>query len=352
MNEEFLRKLLFKFEPEVAHNIFNAVFSSLSYLPQVLNFITEDNFVTNKALSQNLFNTNFINPVGLAAGFDKNATMIKGMHSFGFGHMELGTITKLAQKGNPKPRMFRYIKEKSIQNAMGFNNQGSFKIASRMQNIYPYSIPLGINIGKNKNVVDEDEIIKDYIFLVNTFSDISDYITINISSPNTKNLRKLQNNKFVETLLKEINKITKQDILIKLSPDMNNKDAISLAQCCIDNKASGIILTNTTSDYSLIDNAKDFGGISGAVLKEKSLTMLKEVSKEIFGKCKIISVGGISTSEDAYERIIYGANLVQIYTSLIYNGIHTVKNINKGILEHLRKDGFTNITEAVGCKIK
>jgi dihydroorotate dehydrogenase len=350
LNDKIFRDLLFKFDPEMAHNIFASIFTTLSYAPQSLNYFIEKNFVIDKQLNQKIFNKDFLNPVGLAAGFDKNATMAKSLCAFGFGFLEFGSVTKIAQNGNAKPRLFRYKKEKSLQNAMGFNNDGAFKIASRLEKIYPFSLPIGINLGKNKWIENNDS-IKDYVFLVETFKDIVDYFVINISSPNTKNLRDLQNKDYIKELLSSITQISNKPILIKIAPDMDIKSCVDLCVYAIENNASGIIATNTTNDYSLLENAKDFGGISGAVMKDKSTKVFKAISKELFGKCTLISVGGISNSEDAYERILHGASLVQIYTSIIYEGLSVVKNINQGILDRMKQDGFSHISQAIGAKL-
>jgi len=351
MNDALFRNLLFSLEPENAHSVFAGVFKMLSFAPQTLNYLINKNFIIDKALSQNIFKKDFLNPVGLAAGFDKNATMIKSMCAFGFGHQELGSVTKIAQKGNPKPRLFRFEEQKSLQNAMGFNNDGVFKIASRLESVYPFCLPLGINLGKNKNV-DNKDCIDDYVLMIDAFNDICDYFAINISSPNTKNLRDLQNKEFIKELLNQTTSISKKPILIKIAPDLDIKDAVDLCTYAVDCKASGIIATNTTNDYSILENAKDFGGISGSVISKKSFDMFKAISKELFGKCVLISVGGISNGKDAYNRILHGASLVQIYTSLIYEGIDVVKNINQEILQYLKDDGFLNISQAIGSKIK
>ncbi len=348
---ETLKKILFLFSPENAHNIAEFVFRFFSnYCQFIPSLLVDRYFVTDKMLEQKLFQTTFLNPVGIAAGFDKNATMIKMLTSFGFGHIEYGTITPLAQSGNTKPRMFRYPEFESIQNAMGFNNDGMEKIAKRVRKTYPYTTPLGANIGKNKNTTEENA-LKDYKILIETFKDMSDYLVINISSPNTPGLRDLQNEKFIEELFVMAKEMTKKPVLLKIAPDLKVNDAIDLCKVALKNGADGIIATNTTIDYTLLPHSKDFGGISGKVLKEKSYNLFKELAKEFFGKTILISVGGIDSAHEAYRRIKAGASLVQIYSSFIFKGPKLLKDINEEILLMMKEDGFNHISEAIGSDL-
>ena len=344
------KKVLFNLDAEMAHNIVSRTLGALSYSPQLLNPLIQKNFIDHPELTQELFGKSFYNPVGLAAGFDKNASMNRSLLAFGFGHLEFGSVTRVPQEGNEKPRLFRYTKEKSLQNAMGFNNDGGYKVAHRLQKLYPFAVPIGINLGKNKDVSNEDA-IADYVFLVKTFNEIVDYIVINFSSPNTKNLRDLQNKEFIEQLFEELQGIVTKPILFKIAPDMSSEDAIDLCSFAIEKGAGGIIATNTTSDYSLLTGSKKIGGISGEALQEKSFAMFKDISKELFGKTTLISVGGISNAKEAYRRILHGANLVQIYTAFIYEGSGCVRNINTELLELLKSDGYTHISQAVGANI-
>ena len=302
-------------------------------------------------MEQNILGTTFLNPLGLAAGFDKNATMIRALTALGFGHIEFGTITPKPQNGNPKPRLFRFQDQNSLQNAMGFNNQGMEKIKKRVEKLYPFATPIVANIGKNRTTSLKDA-LDDYKTLVNTFKDISDYMVINISSPNTPGLRELQNSDSIEKIFTMSKKITNKPILLKISPDLKIDDALSICSTALKYGADGIVATNTTTDYSLLQNSKDFGGISGNALKNKSLTMFKELSCEFYGKTTLISVGGISSAIEAYERIKMGANLIQIYSSFIFNGPKLNYEISKGILELMDKDGFHHISEAIGADTK
>ncbi len=348
---EMFKKVLFLFGPETAHNIAEFVFRiSSNYCQFIPSMLAKKYFVADKILEQQLLNTTFFNPVGIAAGFDKNATMIKMLTAFGFGHIEFGTITPLPQSGNPKPRMFRFPEFKSIQNAMGFNNDGMVKIAKRVDKIYPFAIPLGANIGKNKQT-SQDSAIDDYRQLIETFKKICDYLVINISSPNTPNLRDLQNEVFIKELFVVAKKLTDKPVLLKIAPDLSTKDAINICKIALENGAAGIIATNTTIDYTVLPNAKDFGGISGEVLKEKSYNLFKVLAKEFYGKTTLISVGGIDSAQEAYKRIKAGASLLQIYSSFIFQGPKLVKDINKGLLELIKKDGYNHISEAIGSDL-
>ncbi len=346
-----LKRILFKFDPETAHNIAEYSLRVLGKCKIAKSYMQKKNYITDPKLSQKVFGVTFANPVGLAAGFDKNATMIKAMQSLGFGFTEIGTMTPKPQDGNPKPRMFRYPEEKSVQNAMGFNNKGAHKVLKNLKKVYPFDIPIGANIGKNKTTPEEFA-LSDYKSLIKKFEDSSDYLVINISSPNTPNLRDLQNEKFITELFTMAKGLTDKPILLKIAPDMEVDMAINLCNSAINAGAAGIIATNTTIDYSLVPNCQNFGGLSGACLTQKSGSLFKEIAKELFGKTILISVGGISTGKEAYERIKNGATLVQSYSALIFEGPSMVRKINEEILELMAKDGYSNISEAIGANLK
>ncbi|MDR1285790.1 MAG: quinone-dependent dihydroorotate dehydrogenase [Campylobacteraceae bacterium] len=346
------KKILFKLDPERAHWLAECGMRfAADFMPFLLSFIASKYFVCDDKLEQETLGVKFSNPIGIAAGFDKNAVMIKTLSALGFGHVEYGTITPKPQNGNEKPRMFRHVEEKSLQNAMGFNNDGMGKISKRVSKIYPYTTPLGANIGKNKTTSQENA-INDYEELVKVFSPFCDYLAINISSPNTPNLRDLQNEKFVKELFKTCVKLTDKPILLKIAPDMSEKDVLSICEAAISEGGGGIIATNTTIDYSLVANPANVGGISGKALKEKSFNIFKTLAKEFYGKTTLISVGGVSSAKDVYDRLLEGANLIQIYTGFIYEGPSLAYQINKGILELMERDGFCNIKEAIGSRRK
>lgn len=346
-----IKPYLFKLQPESAHLLVESFLRGSNLLASAYNPWIENHFVTHESLSQELFGRTFLNPVGLGAGFDKNATMIRGMQALGFGFTEIGTVTPQPQAGNPKPRMFRHINEESIQNAMGFNNDGMHKVQKRLRKRFPFTTPIGVNIGKNKITAEKDA-IKDYTTLIKTFKDLCDYLVINISSPNTPGLRDLQNEEFITELFNEAKKLTDKPIFLKIAPDMSPEQAVELSKMAVDAGAAGIIATNTTIDYSLVENPEAIGGISGAVLKEKSFNIFEAVAKELYGKATLISVGGIDSAEEAYRRIRAGASLVQVYSALVFHGPTLIRDINLGLIGLLEADGFKNITEAIGADRK
>jgi len=351
LNYNTIKPLLFKLEPETAHHIAEFVLRLPNICQIPFNFFLQSHFISDDVLTQELFGREFLNPVGLGAGFDKNATMIRGIQLLGFGFTEIGTVTPRPQAGNPKPRMFRHIEEESIQNAMGFNNDGAYKVVKRIKKRFPFTTPIGINIGKNKNTP-EQEALNDYTHLIKSFEGLGDYFVINISSPNTPGLRDLQNEDFISNLFAQAKKLTDKPILLKIAPDMEIEDAVKLTKMAVEKGADGIIATNTTIDYSLIPNPKDIGGISGAVLKEKSFKIFEAIAKELYGKTVLISVGGIDSAEEAYKRIKAGASLVQILSGLIFHGPDMIMDINKELINLIKADGYENITQAIGSDRK
>ena len=351
INYQNIKPLLFKLQPESAHQLAECVLRLPNFCQMPFNSFLSSHFIDDKILNQELFGCTFFNPVGLGAGFDKNATMVRGIQTLGFGFTEIGTVTPKPQPGNPKPRMFRHIEEETLQNAMGFNNEGLLKVQKRLKRIYPFTTPIGVNIGKNK-VTPESEAINDYTTLIKALHSLGDYLVVNISSPNTPGLRDLQNEEFITRLFEEAKAITDKPILLKIAPDMSKKDAVALARLAVKKGADGIIATNTTIDYSLVKEPKDIGGLSGAALKEKSFEIFESIAKELYGKTTLISVGGIDSAEEAYRRIKAGASLVQIYTGLVFHGPDMIMNINRGLIELLKADGYSNITEAIGADRK
>ncbi|AJC84519.1 quinone-dependent dihydroorotate dehydrogenase [Campylobacter peloridis] len=352
MTYDDIKPLLYKLEPENAHALVEFGMRSLDCIfPGGLSFFAKNYIINDETLNQEIFNLKFYNPVGLAGGFDKNATMIRPLSALGFGFLEYGTFTPKPQSGNEKPRLFRLVEQESIQNAMGFNNKGKDAIAKELRKIYPFSIPLIANIGKNK-ITPNEEAINDYIILLNEFKNLCDLFVINISSPNTKNLRDLQSEEFITLLFQKAKEITDKPIILKIAPDMSIDNAILLCKSAIKAKADGIIMANTSIDYSLIDNARTFGGISGRLITQKSATFFKEVAKEIYKDTILIASGGIDSAQLAYERIKNGASLIQIYTAMIFKGPSIVKNINQGLIELLKQDGFNHISQAIGVNFK
>ena len=351
LNYETIKPYLFKLQPENAHRVAECVLRIPNICQPPFTIYKNSHFIYDEMLRQELFGRIFYNPVGLGAGFDKNATMIRGIHALGFGFTEIGTVTPRAQDGNPKPRMFRHIEEKSIQNAMGFNNDGAYKISKRVKKAYPYTTPIGINIGKNKTTP-QKEAIDDYTHLLRAFNGIGDYFVINISSPNTPGLRDLQNEEFIKRVFSEAKEITTTPILLKIAPDMQINDAVSLTSLAVECGADGIIATNTTLDYSLVSHPKDIGSLSGRCLKEKSFEIFDAIADELYNKTTLISVGGIDSAEEAYRRIKAGASLVEILSAIVFEGPSLIKNINQELIHLLKSDGYKNITEAIGVNRK
>ncbi len=347
-NYETLKKLLFKLEPETAHTLAGCGLRFAAKCPPLKRCLKDRYFVTDPMLEQSFFGKRFLNPVGLGAGFDKNGDYIEAMPTLGFGFTEIGTVTPLPQDGNPKPRLFRLKEEQSLQNAMGFNNRGMYHMLNKLNKLYFFDYPVGINIGKNK-ITPENIAIRDYRILFEEFSEYGDYVVINISSPNTPGLRDLQNESFIRELFDSAKELTDKPVLLKIAPDMTASDAIALCQTAIDAGAAGIIATNTTIDYSLTPNAKDFGGISGELVRKKSYELFRELGRELHDKTLLISVGGIGSAQEAYRRIKAGASLVQVYSMLVYKGPSLVGDINRGLVELLKADGYSHISEAIGA---
>jgi len=351
MNYDTLKKIFFRFDPETAHKIAEFGLRALYATPGGLEALAKFGVYKDEILTQNIWNLSFDNPVGIAGGFDKNATMIAPLAALGFGHIDFGTFTPRPQSGNEKPRLFRLVSEQSIQNAMGFNNEGADIIERRVRKIYPFKIPIAANIGKNKATPNKDA-LSDYEALGRKFNGLCDFFIINVSSPNTPNLRALQENSFISELIGAMKKITNRPLVLKLAPDMSADQAIALCECAVQSGASGIIINNTSVDYSLSPNARDFGGLSGRLITEKSRELFAQVARELFGRTILISCGGIDSAQEAYERIKSGASLVQIFTAFIFKGPFVAKSINEGLAELLRADGFNNISEAVGANLK
>ena len=345
-----IRPVLFKLDPERAHSLVKAVLHKLPDIPFADDLLLKiSGGYKSQMLKTKVCGLDFYNPVGLAAGFDKDGEMVKALGALGFGFLELGTITKIPQAGNPKPRLFRHIDEESLQNEMGFNNCGSQEFAKNIQKYHPFSIPIGVNIGKNKDVEIKDSLYN-YEDALKDVLKVGDYYVFNLSSPNTPKLRDLQNEKFVEELFEMAQKHTKKPVFLKISPDLDIDKMLKVCDSALSSGASGIISTNTTTDSTLLASPKN-GGISGKVLKEKSLEVLRELADAFFGKGVIMSVGGISSARDVYERMRIGASLVQVYTAFIYEGPTLCSTINKELEIFLKADGFSNIGEAIGAEL-
>jgi dihydroorotate dehydrogenase len=336
-----LRRLLFALDPETSHGLGLGALRAASALPRRSSPVEP-------ALRQTLFGREFMNPVGLAAGFDKNAVAVRAFASLGFGFIEVGTVTPRAQPGNPRPRLFRHSAEESLQNALGFNNGGMDALRLRLGRLYPLPFPLGVNVGKNKDTPQE-KALSDYEILIRGLHGLCDYLVVNLSSPNTPGLRDLQNEAFLRAVLGLATEITKKPVLVKIAPDLEPAGAVALSEVAVDAGAAGIVATNTSIDYSLVANPKNLGGISGRVLREKSFRIFDAVARALFGRAVLVSVGGIDSGAEAYRRIRAGASLVQLYTALVYHGPSLPRRINEELLELMARDGVRTIGEAVGA---
>jgi dihydroorotate dehydrogenase len=301
-----------------------------------------------KRLRQTALGLVFANPVGLAAGFDKDGEIVGAMAELGFGWVEVGTVTPRPQPGNPGPRLFRYPEARSLENRMGFNNAGAAALDARLRRSWPAAVPVGVNLGKNKDTPN-DEALRDYLVMMETFRQRCDYFVINVSSPNTPGLRDLQDRGFVREVLAAAVEVVDQPVLLKLAPDLETKKAVDLISSAVSSGAEGAILTNTTCDYTLLPAARGIGGLSGAVLRERSFEMLEAVAAELFGSCLLASVGGIDSGREAYRRLRAGAALVQIYTAMIYQGPGIVGNIIGELVECMNRDGFESIDAVIGA---
>jgi dihydroorotate dehydrogenase len=341
-----LRPFLFKLDPETTHDL--AIKSlKFNYLPRKM-FEVEDEQI----LNIELLGKNFPNPIGLAAGFDKSGEVYNSLLKFGFGFIEIGTVTPLKQFGNPKPRIFRLEDDSALINRLGFNNDGIEIIKNRIKSEKKKGV-VGINIGPNKNTKDQKN---DFCIGLKNFFDIADYITVNISSPNTEGLRDFHDQEKLEDLLLALNKIKSENkinipLLLKISPDIKDNQISEIAVSAIKNDISGIILTNTTNsnkDKLISDFKKEEGGLSGEPLQQISTNMIKKFYKQLNGKIPIIGVGGVNSGKSAYEKIIAGASLLQLYTGLVYKGPSIVKNIKKELIQILKVEGLNNIKDAIG----
>ncbi|WP_387304021.1 quinone-dependent dihydroorotate dehydrogenase [Helicobacter pylori] len=346
-----LKKYLFSLDAEDAHEKVCKILKMLSSSPFLCSLIDSQWGYKNPKLENGILGLHFPNPLGLAAGFDKNISMLRALTAFGFGYLEAGTLTNEAQVGNERPRLFRHIEEESLQNAMGFNNHGAILGVRSFKRFAPYKTPIGINLGKNKHT-EQAHALEDYKAVLNKCLDIGDYYTFNLSSPNTPNLRDLQNKTFVNELFCMAKEMTHKPLFLKIAPDLETDDMLEIVNSAIGAGANGIIATNTTIDKSLVFAPKETGGLSGKCLTKKSREIFKELAKAFFNKSVLVSVGGISGAKEAYERIKMGASLLQIYSAFIYNGPNLCQNILKDLVKLLQKDGFLSVKEAIGADLR
>ena len=341
-----IRPYVFTLDPEVAHDL---AIKSLKF-----NFIPESFFKVQDEdiLEIKIFNKRFSNPIGLAAGFDKSAEVYNSLFKLGFGFVEVGTVTPKRQMGNTKPRIFRLEKDKAMINRLGFNNHGVEIVSKRISENKPNGI-LGINIGPNKNTSNK---IEDFLIGLSALHSNSDYITINISSPNTDGLRDFHEKTYLDLLLKDLNNFKKEKkiknpIVLKISPDIKDQDISNIIEVVFKHDINGIIVSNTSDgNRELLSDIKknEVGGLSGQPIQNLSTQLIKKFYKNINKKIPIIGVGGVDSGLSAFEKITAGANAVQLYTGMVYKGPGVVKEIKRDLISILKKEKIKNITEAIG----
>ena len=342
MYKFLIRPVLFLFPPEFIHHLTFRVLGAVGKIPGILKLLSAIHKVESKSLERNLFDLTFKNPVGLAAGFDKDAKLIDELSSFGFGFIEIGTLTPKPQPGNDKPRLFRLPQDQAVINRMGFNNQGVEIAVERLKN-RKSDVIVGGNIGKNK-ITPNEKAFEDYNQCFEALYPYVDYFVVNVSSPNTPNLRELQEKEPLKKLLSEVKRLslTKEKpkpVLLKIAPDLNDAQLNDVVEILLETKTDGVIATNTTisreglttssNQVSAIGN----GGLSGKPLTKRSSEVISFLRAKLGPTYPIIGVGGIMSAQDAIDKLNAGANLVQIYTGFIYEGPSLIKAINKALLK-------------------
>jgi len=352
-----LQPLLFRLDPERAHDLTLGLLQRLAQMPSLLKLWQRWQPLEHAALQTQVAGLHFPNPVGLAAGFDKSATAVAAFQAFGFGFVEVGTVTPRPQVGNPLPRLFRVPADEAVINRMGFNNDGATTVAQRLK-LSPGRTPIGVNLGKNADTPLE-QALNDYRACLEELFDVGNYVVVNVSSPNTPGLRALQTHASLRMLLKGVQdcnqalararQVQPRPLFVKIAPDLQPHeldDIVEAAQTCA---LDGIIATNTTTGREgLTTVIAEPGGLSGHPLRQRSTGVIRHVYRRAQGHIPIIGVGGIFSAEDAYEKICAGASLVQLYTGLIYRGPGLPHRINVGLERLLQRDGLTHLSQAVG----
>ncbi len=343
------RSLIYKIDPETAHNL--AIKSlKLNLIPNLTNENKND-----PMFKSTLFGKEIDNPIGIAAGFDKNAEVYNSLFKLGFGFVEVGTVTPLEQYGNPKPRVFRLVEDEALINRLGFNNLGAQNISNRIRSNSSTGL-LGINIGPNK---DSDNRLNDYLIGLRTFHDIANYVTINISSPNTDNLRNFHDETKFRELMKSIQeeKIqikSKIPVVVKISPDISDDQISIISKILLDHEVSAIIISNTSEkNREKLSNILKHqrGGLSGKPLEEEANRLISKFYKLLEGKIEIIGVGGVDSGESAHRKFLAGASYIQLYTGMVFQGPNVVGKIKKELKEILKAEGIKNFKEIIGKKL-
>ena len=345
---DLLKPLLFRLDAETAHGLGHRLLEAMQGTP--LERVVADHYtVVDSRLRVETLGCAFPNPIGVAAGFDKNATAPAALAALGFGHVEVGGVTAEPQAGNPRPRMFRLPENDALINRMGFNNDGADVVGERLAEA-DCRVPIGVNIGKSKSTPNEDA-EDDYLY---TFERVGagEYFVVNVSSPNTPGLRELQQRDRLESILGTLVDAGADPLLVKLSPDLTRAAVEGALGVVEDLDLDGVIATNTTTGrppWLRGDHADETGGLSGKPIEDESTRLIRFIAERT--EKPIVGVGGVTDAEGAYEKIRAGASLVQLYTGLVYEGPSIARDINRGLLERLERDGFDSIEDAVGADL-
>jgi len=344
-----MRPLLFSLPAEFAHGLGMRALQMLGASTPLARRLREKNRPLRPALAMRLFGVDFPNPLGVAAGLDKNAVAVPGLSALGFGFVEVGTLTPKPQSGNPRPRLFRLPAHEALINRMGFNNHGAEYAAKTLAKLKCRPAPIGINLGKNKWTPLE-EAAEDYALAAQTLAPFADYLAVNLSSPNTPGLRSLQSPKTLEALLLRLKKLDCQKpLLVKLAPDLHEDELREIGEVALSCAVEGIIATNTTLQRNISHTlASQAGGLSGKPLRALSTHCIRHMYAATQGRIPIVGAGGIFSAEDAYEKIKAGASLVQLYSGFIYGGPGTACRILDGLEACLQRDKLKHLGEAVG----
>ena len=355
---DLLRPLLFHLDPEVAHEL---MLAGLAHAEPFTGLLRRRFAWTHPSLAQRLWGLDFNGPIGLAAGLDKNGIGIPALAACGFSHVEIGTVTSLAQPGNPRPRLFRLPGDRAVINRMGFNNDGAITVAARLSARFASTRPpcvLGINLGKSK-VVELERALDDYRASVQALGKLADYVVVNVSSPNTPGLRDLQGEAFLRPLLAGVRAeldacAPNRPLLLKIAPDLADPGIDAAVDVALETRCDGLIATNTTIGRDGLTTpawriaAIGAGGLSGSPLRARATAVLARVARRIAGRVPVIGVGGVDSADAAWEKICHGASLVQVYSALVYQGPGLVGRINRGLAARLAHHGIDRIADAVG----
>ncbi|MEZ0074095.1 quinone-dependent dihydroorotate dehydrogenase [Planotetraspora sp. GP83] len=340
-------QVLRRFDAEAVHHLTLRLLRLLAVLPFVKRVLHDLFAPHDEALRIQAFGVHFPGPLGLAAGFDKDAGCFESLAAFGFSHVEVGTVTAQAQPGNPRPRLFRLLESRAIINRMGFNNAGAAAAARRLRKPRGVPVVVGVNIGKTK-VVPEAEAVQDYVASARQLAPFADYLVVNVSSPNTPGLRNLQAVELLRPLLAAVKEVAgRTPLLVKIAPDLADEDIDAVAELAVDLGLAGIIATNTTIARAGVSSTET-GGLSGRPLKQRSLEVLRRLRKKTGDRLTLVSVGGVEDVDDVWERLLAGATLVQGYTGLIYEGPLWASRIHRRLARRVRRHGYTTIREVIG----